>query len=70
MPVGALILPGGDPGKMWASLNLRLRSLDDDIVLYPGHSYGDRASSTLGEQKRTNPYMQFDSAADFIRAMQ
>ena len=55
---------------MWASLNRRLRSLDDDIVLYPGHSYGDRATSTMGEQKRTNPYMRIASAADFIRAMQ
>jgi hydroxyacylglutathione hydrolase len=67
---GRVDLPGGDPEKMWASLNLRLRSLDDDIVLYPGHNYGDRATATIGEQKRTNPYMQFDSSADFIRAMQ
>jgi hypothetical protein len=53
---------------MWWSLNRRLRCLDDDIVLYPGHSYGDRSRSTIGEQKRTNPYMQMESAEEFERA--
>jgi hydroxyacylglutathione hydrolase len=66
---GRVDLPGGDPEKMWWSLNRKLRALDDDITLYPGHSYGDRMQSTLGEQKRSNPYLQFDSAAQFLRAM-
>ena len=66
---GRVDFPGGDPEKMWWSLNRRLRALDDDIVLYPGHSYGDRATSTLGEEKKSNPYMQFASAEDFRRAM-
>ncbi len=66
---GRVDLPGGDPEKMWWSLNRKLRALDDDIILYPGHSYGDRLKSTLGEQKRSNPYMQFDSADQFLHAM-
>jgi glyoxylase-like metal-dependent hydrolase (beta-lactamase superfamily II) len=66
---GRVDFPGGDPAKMWWSLNRRLRALDDDIILYPGHSYGDRSSSTLGEQKRSNPYMQFASEEQFLRAM-
>jgi len=53
---------------MWWSLNRRLRALEDDLVIYPGHSYGGR-NSTLGEQKRNNPYMQFESADQFERAM-
>ncbi len=66
---GRVDLPGGDPEKMWWSLNRRLRALDDDIILYPGHNYGSRSTSTIGEQKRTNPYMQFLSADDFLKAM-
>jgi hydroxyacylglutathione hydrolase len=66
---GRVDLPGGDPAKMWFSLNRRLRALDDDIVLYPGHSYGDRSVSTIGEQKRTNPYMQISSVEEFSRLM-
>jgi glyoxylase-like metal-dependent hydrolase (beta-lactamase superfamily II) len=66
---GRVDLPGGDPARMWFSLNRRLRALDDDIVLYPGHSYGDRSRSTIGEQKRTNPYMQISSVEEFARVM-
>ncbi len=65
---GRVDLPGSDPEKMWWSLNRRLRALEDDVVLYPGHSYGGRRS-TLGLQKRDNPYMQFESKDDFLRAM-
>jgi hydroxyacylglutathione hydrolase len=66
---GRVDFPGGDPEKMWWSLNRKLRALDDDIVLYPGHNYADRPTSTLGEQKRSNPYMQMASVGEFLRAM-
>ena len=61
-------LPGSDPEKMWRSLNRKLRALEDDVILYPGHHYGARVS-TMGEQKRTNPYLQFDLLDDFLAAM-
>ena len=64
---GRVDLPGGDPEKLWWSLNRKLRALEDDIVIYPGHNYGGRATSTLGEQKRSNPYMQYASADQFLR---
>jgi hydroxyacylglutathione hydrolase len=66
---GRVDLPGGDPEKMWWSLNHRLRALEDDIVLYPGHNYSDRPTSTMGDQKQGNPYMQFESVEGFLRAM-
>jgi hydroxyacylglutathione hydrolase len=66
---GRVDLPGGDPEKMWWSLNRKLNTLEDDVVLYPGHHYGRRLISTLGEQKRSNPYMRFDSAEEFANAM-
>ncbi len=66
---GRVDLPGGDPEKMWWSLNRKLRALEDDVILYPGHHYGQRPVSTMGEQKRSNPYMQFDSLGDFLDAM-
>jgi len=64
---GRVDLPGGDPEKMWQSLNQKLRALDDDIVLYPGHNYADRPISTMGEQKKTNPYLRFTSIDQFLR---
>lgn len=66
---GRVDLPGGDPEKMWWSLNRRLRALSDDTILYPGHNYSDLPVSTIGEQKQHNPYMQYSSLDDFLRAM-
>jgi len=66
---GRVDFPGGDPEKMWHSLNWKLKSLDDDIILYPGHHYGKQPVSTMGEQKRSNPYMQFANPEDFMAAM-
>jgi glyoxylase-like metal-dependent hydrolase (beta-lactamase superfamily II) len=66
---GRVDMPGGEPEKMWWSLNKRLRSLDDGIVLYPGHDYGERVTSTVGEQKRANPYMNYNSVQQFMRDM-
>ena len=66
---GRVDLPGGDPEKMWWSLNHKLASLDDEIILYPGHNYAERPRDTLGEQKRTNPYLQYSSVQQFLRVM-
>ncbi len=66
---GRVDLPGGDPGAMWFSLNRKLAALDDTTVVYPGHNYGGRRSSTIGEQRRCNPYMRYASEQDFVRDM-
>ena len=66
---GRVDLPGGDPEKMWWSLNQKLAALDDDTVLYPGHNYADRPTSTLGDEKSTNPYLQYKSVSQFLRDM-
>lgn len=66
---GRVDLPGGDPEKMWWSLNRKLTALDDDTILYPGHNYSDRPTASLGDQKRTNPYLQYTSVNQFLRDM-
>ncbi len=66
---GRVDLPGGNPEQMWRSLNWKLRALEDDVILYPGHHYGPKPVSTMAEQKRTNPYLQFGSLEDFFDAM-
>jgi glyoxylase-like metal-dependent hydrolase (beta-lactamase superfamily II) len=66
---GRVDMPGGEPEKMWWSLNRKLRALDDSTVLYPGHNYGYRPTSTIGEQKETNAYMRYDSVQQFLRDM-
>jgi hydroxyacylglutathione hydrolase len=63
---GRVDLPGGDPEKMWWSLNHRLRALDDDTVLYPGHNYASVPRTTMGEQKLNNRYLCYTSLESFL----
>ena len=61
-------LPGSDPSQMYYSLTQRLGALPDDTVLFPGHNYGG-PSSTIGDEKRHNPYMRCASLGDFLRGV-
>ncbi len=65
---GRTDLPGSDPSEMYYSLTQRLGALPEDTVLFPGHNYGG-PSSTIGDEKRGNPFMRFPSLGDFLRAM-
>jgi len=47
---GRYDLPGGDAHTLEATFE-KLRMLPDSLILYPGHAYGPRATSTLGEEK-------------------
>ena len=65
---GRTDLPGSDPSEMYYSLTQRLGALPEDTVLFPGHNYGG-AASTIGDEKRRNPFMRFPSLGDFLRVM-
>ena len=49
---GRMDFPTGDAGAMRRSLQ-KLATWPDDTVVYPGHGM----KSTIGEEKRHNPYM-------------
>jgi len=53
---GRIDLPGSNPDEMWETL-VKLRELPDDLVIYPGHDYGDKETDTLGSQKKKNKYL-------------
>lgn len=63
---GRVDLPGSDPKQMYESLHHQLARLPDETLLYPGHLYAAEPSSTLGEQKRTNPYLRVSRLDDFL----
>ncbi|MGH7276464.1 MAG: MBL fold metallo-hydrolase [Candidatus Rokuibacteriota bacterium] len=65
---GRTDLPGSDPSEMYYSLTQRLAALPDDTILLPGHNYGGPAS-TLGDEKRQNPFMRFPSLGEFLQTM-
>lgn len=54
---GRTDLPGGSLATLVASIQEKLLPLPDDTIIWPGHDYGDTPTSTLGEQKQTNPYI-------------
>jgi hydroxyacylglutathione hydrolase len=63
---GRVDLPGSDPAAMYESLHGKLGRLPDETLLYPGHLYSAAPSSTMGEQKRTNPYLRVSRLDDFL----
>jgi hydroxyacylglutathione hydrolase len=66
---GRVDLPGSNPEDLYYSLNQKLKRLPDDTILLPGHNYAPQRTSTIEQEKRTNPYMRFESVEDYLRAM-
>lgn len=58
----------GDSDALYVSLHDTLGELSDDTLVYPAHDYKGRESSTLGDEKRTNPRFAL-SHEDFVTAM-
>ena len=63
---GRCDLPGGNAEQMYESLH-RLSQLNENTILYPGHNYSDEPTSTIGQEKRTNPYLQYDNMQGFLK---
>jgi hydroxyacylglutathione hydrolase len=66
---GRVDFPGGNPEQMYYSLTQKLMALPDEMILFPGHNYAPLKHATMGEQKRTNPYLKFSSLKQFLAAM-
>ncbi|MCP5054348.1 MAG: MBL fold metallo-hydrolase [bacterium] len=62
--IGRVDIPYASPQQMMVSLRDRLMTLPDETIVWPGHDYGPAPSSTIGLEKKLNPflrppYMQF-----------
>jgi hydroxyacylglutathione hydrolase len=66
---GRVDFPGGNAEQMYYSLTQKLMALPNDTILFPGHNYARKTEDTLGEQKKTNPYLRFTSLKQFLAAM-
>lgn len=60
---------GGDAGQLFDSLQAVLEGLPDETVLYPGHDYAGRTSSTLGRERQGNPWLSLRDRDDFVRRL-
>jgi len=64
---GRCDLPGGDPRTLFESLSKKLRPLNDETILCPGHHYADVPTSRLGEEKQENPYLSVATLHEFLQ---
>jgi glyoxylase-like metal-dependent hydrolase (beta-lactamase superfamily II) len=67
---GRTDLPNGNATRQYHTLYYILRSLPDELLVYPGHDYEGRGHSTLGEEKESNPKMNFPSEEAFVEYME
>lgn len=66
---GRTDLPGSDPAEMYHSLLDKVATLDESLIVYPGHDYGPTPTSTIDAQKKTNYVLQPRSKKDFLAFM-
>ncbi len=60
---GRVDLPGGDPDEMRLTLTQRFSTIEDHVVLFPGHAYGGE-HAPMGHVRKTNPYLRALRAVD------
>ena len=63
---GRADLPGGDIQQLFSSLQ-QLKTLPDQLLIYPGHDYGDKQRDTLGHQKQVNHALLAQTLEDFSK---
>ncbi len=63
---GRTDFPGGSSKSMYDSLFNKLLKLNDSVEVYPGHDYGWKPSSTIGEERKSNYTLEPRSLEDFI----
>lgn len=63
--IGRTDLAGGDSLKLFESIQ-KLKKLNDNIEVYPGHDYGNAPSSTIGNEKKSNPYFRCGTKEEFL----
>ncbi|MCL2358329.1 MAG: MBL fold metallo-hydrolase [Nitrososphaerota archaeon] len=66
---GRTDLPGGNAKSLYDSLFNKLMKLDDNVEVYPGHDYGTKPLSTIGNERKTNYVLQPRTLKDFLDFM-
>ncbi|NHI03971.1 MBL-fold metallo-hydrolase superfamily [Candidatus Nitrosotalea sp. TS] len=66
---GRIDLPGGSARELYHSLSDIVSKMDDSLILYPGHNYGNSPTSTIGREKKTNFVLQPRTEKEFLEFM-
>jgi hydroxyacylglutathione hydrolase len=62
---GRTDLPGGNLAEMFMTLQQKILPLPDELIIYPGHDYGEKPYDTLGNQKKTNKTLRAKTLQEF-----
>jgi sulfur dioxygenase len=60
---------GGDSGQQYDAIVGKLFTLPDETIMYPAHDYRGNTSSTIGQEKRTNPRMAGRTRDEYVALM-
>lgn len=63
---GRVDLPESSPRDMYHSLLTTVVSLDDALVVLPGHDYGRTPTSTIGREKKENDTLRPRTLEEFL----
>jgi len=63
---GRCDLDGSNLSHQWESLK-KIKSLSDDLEVYPGHDYGSKQHTTIGYEKKHNRFLLCETEKDFIK---
>jgi len=66
--VGRTDFQNGSPESMFDTLQ-RLKKLPDETIVYPGHDYHQKRSTTIKREKQENPFMRQDDKDVFVKDM-
>lgn len=66
---GRTDLLNGNAIQQYHTLYYIFRSLPDELEVWPGHDYNGREHSKLGDEKKNNAKMQFESEEKFVEFM-
>ena len=56
----------GSSKDAYNSIFNRLLKLPEDTILYPGHDYNGKESSTIGNEKKCNPRLQVKNVDEYV----
>jgi len=59
----------GSSKDAYNSIFNRLLKLPEDTILYPGHDYNGKESSTIGDEKKFNPRLQVKNVDEYVELM-
>jgi glyoxylase-like metal-dependent hydrolase (beta-lactamase superfamily II)/rhodanese-related sulfurtransferase len=66
--VGRTDFQNGSPESMFDTLQ-KFKVLPEETLVFPGHDYHEKHSSTLGKEKQENPFLKETDKEAFVRNM-